>query len=151
MMLITGPKFLPARFSYRPELANTVVDEIAAISNAITTANQFGSLVPARFDVPHNLVELYLIHLRTLFGLGNRRVAYCAFPRTSAALFNELIVDFLFHEHAGTGAAALAWLKNNPSARPPRLIQIGVREHDVGLLPPSSRVMRFKLDSRQPP
>ena len=111
------------------------MDEVAAISNTITAANQLGSLVPARFDIPHNLVELRLIHLRTLFGLGIEGIAHRGFSRTGAALFNELIVYFLFYEHAGPGAAALAMVEEQSEVRALHcFIQIRVREHNVGTL-----------------
>src|SRR5580698_2266324 len=84
------------------------LDKVAAVSDALTAADELCPFTPARFDVAHHLVELRLVHLRTLLRGGIERIADRAIPGAGAALFDKLIVNVLFHENARTGAAALA-------------------------------------------
>ena len=76
-----------------------------------------------------------MIHLRTLLRVGIERVADSAPPGAGAAFFHELVVDFLFHEHPRSGAAALAVIEEQSEVRALHgFIEIGIREHDIRAL-----------------
>ena len=62
-----------------------------------------------------------------------------------AALFYELIVDFLFDEHPRSGAAALAVIEEQAEVRALHgFIQVRIGEHDVGAL-----AAQFQRDALQ--
>src|SRR6185437_13872066 len=86
-------------------------NEITAVANALSAAHQLRAFLFAGFDVAQNLLELVVVHLRTLFGLAVQRIAYAPLPGAIGAARYEFVIRLLFDKDARTGAAALALVK----------------------------------------
>ena len=69
-------------------------------ADAVAANKQLGTLSFPLIDIRHYLVELCSIDLRPLLGVCIEGIAYRAPAGASDALFNELIIAFLFHVQA---------------------------------------------------
>ena len=84
----------------------TNLDEVALASGALPAAFEFGALLLAAVDELQDLVELLVVHLRSLLNVGPR-VAQGSLLGECLRLGHELVVDARLHESSGAGAAVL--------------------------------------------
>src|SRR6266478_6298450 len=83
------------------------LDEVALVADAIAARDELRFFLFSNVDVAHHLVELVLVHLRSLLGFLVEGVAHGALFRARHALLYELVVAFLFHKQPRSRAAAL--------------------------------------------
>ena len=99
------------------------------------------------FDVAENLVELRLVDLRPLLGVGMKRITDAPLPRQLHDALHEGIVDRVLDEQPRPGAAALPLVEMDAEVRPRhRRIEIGIGKDDVGAFPPE--LERQPLEAR---
>lgn len=111
------------------------LDEVSLVTVALTTNLDSGTLLLTGLDVAHDTVVLKLADLRTLEGLLVEWVTNLVGLSTLLESLEELVVDFLLHEDAGTSTAALAVVVIDTKVDPlDSGIDIGVLEDDVGRL-----------------
>ena len=111
------------------------LDEVAFVADAVASSNTGSALAASATDIAHDLVELSLINLRSLFGALIERVANSAFARSGHHFCHEFIVHRFFHEQPAAGTAALALIEEQPELRTGRCcVEVGIGEDDVGAL-----------------
>lgn len=111
------------------------LDVVALVAVALTADENLGTSLLALINVAHDTVELELGHLGTLEGVLVERVADLVGGCALLEALDELVVDALLDEEAGTGTAALAVVEEDTEVGPRNgVINIGVVEDDVGRL-----------------
>jgi hypothetical protein len=109
------------------------LDEIALGAVALATNSDGGTLLLAVVDVLHDTVELELRDLGTLEGVLGEGVTQLVLSRTLLEAGDELVVDTLLDQQAGTGTAALSVVEEDTEVGPgDSVVDIGVIEDDVG-------------------
>lgn len=100
---------------------------------ALTTQSNGGTLFLAVVDVLHDAVELQLGDLGTLEGVIGEGVAQLVLGGTLLEALNELVVDALLDQQAGTGTAALAVVEEDTKVGPrDGVVNVGIVEDNVG-------------------
>lgn len=109
------------------------LDEVTLVTVALTTDLNSGTLLLTALDVAHDAVELELGDLGTLEGLLKEWVTDLVGESTLLEGLEELVIDTLLDEDAGTSAAALAVVVVDTEVDPrDGLLDIGIVEDDVG-------------------
>lgn len=124
------------------------LDEVALVAVALATSLDRRALVTTGLDVAHNAVVLQLADLRALEGVVGERVTDLVLLGTLPELSDELVVDALLHEDAGTSAAALPVVVVDAKVDPvDGVVDVGIVEHDVGRL--AAQLERHLLQVRR--
>ncbi len=76
------------------------LDEIAPIPNSPAAAPQLRTFLLAGFDIAHHLVELRIVNLWPLFGVGIEWITDGATPGAIHAALDELVVRLALHEQS---------------------------------------------------
>lgn len=109
------------------------MDEVTLGAVALTTQSNGGTLLLAVVDVLHDAVELQLGDLGTLEGVLGEGVAELVLGGTLLEALDELVVDALLDQQAGTGTAALAVVEEDTKVGPrDGVVNVGIVEDNVG-------------------
>ena len=124
---------------------NRGLNEIAFIAEPLSTGDAFGTLIAAAVDIGHDLVELGLIDLWTLFRCGIERITKPAGFRLVSKSADKFIVSLLLNEQAAASATTLALIQ--VKAKHGTIdggVHISIVKNDVGAFP-----TKFECESLQ--
>lgn len=108
---------------------------VALVTESFASDNHLGTGLLTLVNVSHDTVELELRDLRTLVGALLERVADLVLLSTSLECFQELVVDGLVDEDAGSSTAALAVVEVDTKVNPgDSVLEVGVWENNIGRL-----------------
>ena len=126
--LLLGDLHVPSDIS-----ENGGLDEVSSVAVALTTDGNGGTLGLSVVDVLHDTIELELRDLGTLEGVALEGVTNLVLGGTLLEASDELVVDTLLDQQAGTGAAALAVVEEDTEVSPgDGVVDVSVVEDNVG-------------------